>query len=46
MFKSEKPETKSAVASAKTDDLNTKINLLAENVQSLLDGNQTIDEEI
>jgi methyl-accepting chemotaxis protein len=46
MFKSEKPENKSAVASAGTNDLNTKINLLAENVKSLLDRNQTIDEEI
>ena len=45
MFKSEKPATKSQ-ASVGTNDLNTKINLLAENVQSLLDRNQTIDDEI
>ena len=46
MLKAEKPATKSEVASAGTNDLNAKINLLAENVQSLLDRNQTIDEEI
>ena len=46
MFKAQKPATKSEVASAGTNDLNAKINLLAENVQSLLDRNQTIDEEI
>ena len=45
MFKAENPATKSQ-ASVGTNDLNTKINLLAENVQSLLDRNQTIDEEI
>ena len=45
MFKAENPATKSQ-ASVGTNDLNTKINLLAENVQSLLDRNQTIDEDI
>ena len=45
MFKAENPATKSQ-ASVGTNDLNTKINLLAENVQSLLDRNQTIYEEI
>ena len=46
MFKSGGPATESDVASGGKNDLNAKINLLAENVQSLLDRNQTIDEEI
>ena len=46
MAEAQKPGTKSQAASAGTNDLNAKINLLAENVQSLLDRNQTIDEEI
>ena len=46
MFKMEKPATKSQAAAVGTSDINAKINLLAENVQSLLDRNQTIDEEI
>ena len=46
MFKSEKPATKSQDATVGTNDFNAKINLLAENVQSLLDRNQTIYEEI
>ena len=46
MFKTEKQATKSQAAADGTGDLNAKINLLAENVQSLLDRNQTIGEEI
>ena len=46
MFKTEKQATKSQAGADGTGDLNAKINLLAENVQSLLDRNQTIDEEI
>ena len=46
MLKTEKPVTKSEVAPIETSALTGKINLLAENVQSLLDRNQTIDEEI
>ena len=45
MFKTENPAMKSQ-ASVATNDLNAKFNLLAENVQSLLDRNQTIDDEI
>ena len=46
MFKTEKPATRSQATNVETSDINAKINLLAENVQSLLDRNQTIDEEI
>ena len=40
------PATKSQTSIAEISDYTAKINLLAENVQSLLDRNQTIDEEI
>ena len=46
MFKAEKTEAKSQAPSTETSALTAKINLLAENVQYLLDRNQTIVEEI
>ena len=46
MLNGNQPATKSEVASVGTSGLTAKINLLAENVQSLLDRNQTLDEEI
>ena len=45
MFKAKTPATKSQ-ASVGASDFAAKINLFAANVQSLLDRNQTIDEEI
>ena len=46
MFKTEKSATRSQAANVGTNDITAKINLLAENVQSLLDRNHTIEEEI
>ena len=40
------PVSKPQAGTYGTSDFSTQINLLAENVQSLLDRNQTIDEEI
>ena len=46
MFKTEHRAEISQAVSAGSDDLNEKINLLSENVQSLLDRNDTINAEI
>ena len=42
----ERPALTTKIGPIVSNDLNEKINLLSENVQSLLDRDQTIDEEI
>ena len=42
----ERPDLTAKIGPVVSNDLNEKINLLSENVQSLLDRDQTIDEEI
>ena len=42
----ERPDLTTKIGPVVSNDLNEKINLLSENVQSLLDRDQTIDEEI
>ena len=42
----ERPALTTKTGPVVSNDLNEKINLLSENVQSLLDRDQTIDEEI
>ena len=42
----ERPALTTKIGPVVSNDLNEKINLLSENVQSLLDRDQTIDEEI
>ena len=46
LLKLNQPAPKSQAVRVESVGLNEKINLLAENVQSLLDRNQTIDNEI
>lgn len=46
MLKSEQQSWQSQTSGQKTQDLIEKIDLLNENVQSLLERNQTIDDEI
>ena len=46
LLKLNQPAPKSQALRIESVGLNEKINLLAENVQSLLDRNQTIDNEI
>ena len=46
LLKLNQPAPKSQAVRIESVGLNEKINLLAENVQSLLDRNQTIDNEI
>ena len=42
----ERPDLTTKIEPVVSNDLNEKINLLSENVQSLLNRDQTIDEEI
>ena len=46
MLKPQQQGLKSPAADIKSNDIIEKINLLAENVQSLVERNQTIDDEI
>ena len=46
LLKLNQPAPKSQAVRVESVGLNEKINLLAENVQSLLDSNQTIENEI
>ena len=46
MLKMERPDLTTKIEPVVSNDLNEKINLLYENVQSLLDRDQTIDDEI
>ena len=46
LLKLNQPAPKSQAVRVESVGLNEKINLLAENVQSLMDRNQTIDNEI
>ena len=46
LLKLNQPAPKSQAVRVESIGLNEKINLLAENVQSLIDRNQTIDNEI
>ena len=46
LFKLNQPAPKSRAAPVESVGLDEKINMLAENVQSLIDRNQTIDNEI
>ena len=46
LLKQNQPAPKSQAVRVESVGLNERINLLAENVQSLMDRNQTIDNEI
>ena len=46
MLKPQQQGLKSPAADIKSNDIIEKINLLAENIQSLVERNQTIDDEI